>query len=98
MKHLLLTTIAAVLLLGCKSMQTSGLSDLPVIALAQLNRSIENDNNRSPQLSDLRESGSIEADSDVVIFIHREGKGVFIESRMLCRIVVGEFRFVLDRV
>ena len=92
MKHLLLTTIAAVLLLGCKSMQTSGLSDLPVIALAQLNRSIENDNNRSPQLSDLRESGSIEADSDVVIFIHREGKGVFIESRMLCRIVVGKNR------
>ena len=66
--------------------------DLPVIALAQLNRSIENANNRSPRLSDLRESGSIEADSDVVIFIHREKKGVFIDSRMLCRIVVGKNR------
>ena len=66
--------------------------DLPVIALAQLNRSIENDNNRSPRLSDLRESGSIEADSDVVIFIHREKKGVFIDSRMLCQIVIGKNR------
>ena len=60
--------------------------------MGQLDRSIENDNNRSSRLSDLRESGSIEADSDVVIFIHREKKGVFIDSRMLCRIVVGKNR------
>jgi hypothetical protein len=66
--------------------------DTAAIELAQLNRSIENDNNRSPRLSDLRESGSIEADSDVVIFIHREKKGVFIDSRMLCQIVVGKNR------
>ena len=66
--------------------------DLPVIALAQLNRSIENDNHRSPRLSDLRESGSIEADSDVVLFIHRDKKIVFIGSRMLCQIVVGKNR------
>lgn len=66
--------------------------DLPVIALAQVNRSIENDNNRGPRLSGLRESGSIDADSDELIFIHRERKGVFIDSRMLCRIVVGENR------
>ncbi len=60
--------------------------------MGQLDRSIENDNNRSSRLSDLPESGSIEADSDVVIFIHREGKGVFIESRMRCQIVVGKNR------
>ena len=66
--------------------------DLPVIALAQFNRSIENDNNRGPRLSGLRESGSIDADSDELIFIHHERKGVFIDSRMLCRIVVGENR------
>ena len=66
--------------------------DLPVIALAQLNRLIENDNHRSPRLSDLRESGSIEADSDVVLFIHHDKNVVFIGGRMLCRIVVGKNR------
>ncbi|MDE2643133.1 MAG: hypothetical protein OSB55_10320 [Verrucomicrobiota bacterium] len=42
--------------------------------------------------SNLRESGSIEADGDVVIFIRSERKGVFIDSRMLCQIVVGKNR------
>jgi len=73
--------------------------DIPVIALAQLNRSVEQrSGDRRPQLSDLRESGSIEQDADVVMFLSRPemyGKTTFEDgssTKDVVEIVIGKQR------
>lgn len=68
--------------------------DVPIIAVSQLNRSLEQREDKRPRLGDLRESGAIEQDSDVVMFIYRDEyySPERIESKGLAEVVISKHR------
>lgn len=67
--------------------------NVPVLALSQLSRAVEQRSPQIPRLSDLRESGSLEQDADVVLFIYREDRyRQDIEKKNIADIIIGKHR------
>lgn len=80
-----------------RSLKTMAMElDIPVIALAQLSRSVELRENKRPIMSDLRESGSIEQDADIVSFLYREDyyqqDGTNLGPNSITELIIGKHR------
>jgi replicative DNA helicase len=67
--------------------------DIPIVALSQLSRAPETRGGHKPQLSDLRESGALEQDADVVVFIYREEEyNATPDNRGIAELIIGKQR------